>query len=193
MIILEGPDLTGKTTLAKYLAEQFIVPVAHLGLPPPGVRHWDIVRETLLTMPLNTVYDRMAIGSYVFKQFKPDGHNFNGVTLRELTAWESMLEALPGTMVVNCWAPSDILLKRLKNRGDSYINENELKQSIAHYRTVWDQWEYAMPGYVYRYSSQEDSPSSFVDRYATQVRHALSCSALPSKALKSFITSSMRV
>lgn len=139
MIIVEGSDCCGKSTLVKALALRYSTPVCHLGLPPVGTRHWDIVRKELLKNQSNTVYDRMVVGSYVFRIIKPDAHNINGVTLPELETWQDLTRNL-GALVIRVTAEWPDVLERYRKRGDEYVNEAILRDSYDTYNNVFRRW-----------------------------------------------------
>jgi len=191
MIILEGPDCSGKTTLAQFLCGKLSAHFEHIGLPPPGVRHWDIVRDKLLTCPLNTVYDRMIVGSYVFKQFKADKHNFNGVTGSELTSWQELMEALyPKALIIDCFAPYTTLLRRFKDRGDDYVTENELGLSARHYDDVWLHWA-EFNNNILIFNSETMTLESFYRENLSAIELALSSTATPNAAMRNVIKNHM--
>lgn len=163
MIIIEGPDCSGKTTLAKSIQSAYNVPFYHLGLPPVGTRHWDIVREALLNNSLSSVYDRMIIGSNVFGEVKPDEHNKNSVTITEMSRWLKVVQKLGATLIL-AMADDDTLLERFRKRGDDYINEDELLHSAQVYRNVFYSIlaDHGMKKNVLRYNSANQTLREFV-------------------------------
>jgi thymidylate kinase len=163
LIIIEGPDCSGKTTLAKHIQGWYNVPFYHLGLPPVGTRHWDIVRNALLNNSLSSVYDRMIIGSNVFGEVKPDAHNKNSVTIDEMTRWLKTVQKLGATLVL-AMADDDVLLARFRERGDEYLNEEELLHSAQVYRNIFYSiiHDHGMQKNVVRYNSATQPVEYFI-------------------------------
>lgn len=67
LIVIEGPDGSGKTTLAKQLAERFGLTYHHEGPPPkdiPALEHYGAVLENLRQEKV--VFDRFALGERVY-------------------------------------------------------------------------------------------------------------------------------
>jgi hypothetical protein len=182
VIIIEGSDLTGKTTLANLITQQFPSQFAHLGLPPEGKRHWDIVRNELLSNPKNTVYDRMVIGSWVFRQVKPDSRNVNGVTDRELVRWQTLTRKLSNTLVIRAYAPAATLCERMSKRGDEYINTQELLASGQLYARAFAEWAFYDPNAYITYNSYAMDPQWFIDTHRSAIAQALADDSYPSFA-----------
>lgn len=165
MIIVEGSDCCGKSTLVRALALKYGTPVRHLGLPPVGTRHWDIVRKELLKNQSNTVYDRMVIGSYVFRLIKPDAHNINGVTLSELETWQDLTRNL-GALVIRVTAQWPDVLARYQQRGDAYVNEAILRDSYETYNNVFRRWtERIGPDGFMTLNTSKGSVGTFVEQF----------------------------
>ena len=75
MIILEGPDHIGKTTVAKRICEFTGWKYEHLGVPD---KDWDYFIDYLCRLRPNTVWDRFHLGGWVY------GHQL-GLHKHELT------------------------------------------------------------------------------------------------------------
>jgi len=171
MLILEGPDCSGKTSLAQHIATKYDVPFEHLGLPPVGTRHQSVVRSALHANRLDTVYDRMMIGSVVFGRVKPDAHNQQPVTLRELERWCELINKL-GATLVRCTAPTDKLVKRFHARGDEYIDEATLRASIEAYDNVFDFVRPLVENFIL-YRSDMYSASYAAEYFGDQIEETL--------------------
>lgn len=191
MLILEGADCTGKTTLAKQITKKFNAPFCHLGLPPVGKRHWDLVREALLSNPVNTVYDRMVMGSLIFGTVKPDAHNQNAVNEPEFNAWLHLINNLGATLVL-CIASEDTLLQRFRVRGDAYLNEAELEESAVAYRNLIQRIRHnGLVKHVLLYNSEYSTPGQFANENAREVLLALRHGHLPTEEQKTLIRAAM--
>lgn len=195
MIVLEGTDLSGKSTLAAEIKRRYpYSPVKHLGLPPVGKRHLDLAREALLGDQMNTIYDRMMIGSWVFRHIKPDAHNINGVTNQELVDWCRMMNTLPRACAIRVVATDKDLMGRFSLRGDGYINEDELLKSQSVYGIAFSTW-YSRTGIknpCLTYSSSFRSARDFVDTHEKTIYEALECSATYSESSRALIRECMK-
>lgn len=125
MIVVEGGDLAGKSTLVSYLAERLGWPTAHIGLPKPPRRHWDDVRDALLDRPLNTIYDRMCVGSYVYGQIMHDLPNAQPVVEDEMFAWGRVLSDTRSLLIWARTSRHDII-ERYKAKGDPYVSLDQI-------------------------------------------------------------------
>ena len=68
IVIIEGCDGTGKTTLAKKIAKKFKLKYLHESAPPkPGYEYY---AEKALTLPNNCVVDRFHLGECVYPRIK---------------------------------------------------------------------------------------------------------------------------
>jgi hypothetical protein len=132
------------------------------------------VRSALLANPQNTVYDRMMIGSWVFRSVKPDERNINGVTTDELGKWQKLTRELPNTLVVRCYADDETLKARFRLRGDDYINEAELIQSAEMYDSAFNTWGYFNPSDFLTYNSAQMTPEDFVSLHRSAIARCLS-------------------
>ena len=65
VIIVEGPDGSGKTTLAQYLSYELYLDYHHEGPTPIDVSPIDYYSQ-LLRAATNTVFDRLALGERVY-------------------------------------------------------------------------------------------------------------------------------
>lgn len=137
MLVIEGADRLGKTTLAKKLADRVKaisgrdVPVAHMGRRPANFHYlwgyWNRVQRW-------TIYDRFHLGALVYEQAKE-------LTLPRLSIVRGRIRSYGGFTVI------------LYRQGDSYreliqrmpddkfpeeklvaVNHEYLKMSLAHNR-----------------------------------------------------------
>lgn len=120
MLIIEGADNVGKTTIAKRLAERLGYEYRHEGPPPVGV---DVVRYYLERMHDDVVQDRFHWGEIVYGALTD-----RGTTLRPIDARTMMKrctldegELLPKTLVVVLYAEKlETLVWRAKAKGEEF-------------------------------------------------------------------------
>lgn len=99
IIILEGPDGAGKTTLANELAETFQLPVYHEGPPPAGEDPFKYYGAKLLAVRhTGAVLDRFALGERVYAPIFRSGDPFADVGWRAY----KRIETAANVMTVLC-------------------------------------------------------------------------------------------
>lgn len=123
LILLEGNDLTGKSTLAKAIAKKAHLKYKHLG--PPGdveshAHHTDFVHEWIRS-PLGMVLDRGHWSGRVYADFHPD----NALSLQGCLAIERIFRAMGG-IVVYCEATTEEILGRW-HRGEEFITPDDVE------------------------------------------------------------------
>lgn len=174
MIILEGGDLAGKTTLAEVLVKRYRVPIRHLGRPPAGTRHWDIVTDALYNDPTHMVYDRMCIGSHVYGQIMKDEYNKDSVTLNELHRWLYALNEANGVLIW-CRASKADIEARYAQDGDWYVSLEQILQAHYLYEEIFKTIGRLKPVTlrVMQYDSSRMRPQHFVQEYDLALGRAL--------------------
>lgn len=193
IIICEGTDLTGKTTLAELISKRFHVPLFHLGKPPAGERHWDKVREALIYNPVNSVYDRMVIGSRIYGPMIRDQYNKQPVTREELQRWQLLMERLKA-LIIRCDADNACIEQRYKERGDSYVSLDQIIGAAENYRTIFAFWPCSTeePGPFLTYQSDSVSAAQFVQTHSYRILQALAEQRTPNEYEKLLISFLMR-
>jgi hypothetical protein len=146
--ILEGPDLAGKSTLARQLAELHNTEVLRQGPPPRGVNILerylrpiqDWCYESMTNRPTHLVLDRWHVGELIY------GPLLRGKSL--LTPCQAdyidMVLQTFGCNFIHVTAPLDVLEQRYDMRGDGLIKREQLKQIQMNY----ERWMYSRPHWV---------------------------------------------
>ena len=119
MIILEGPDKGGKSTLGERLSKDlFEMPVRNFGIPT-GDPIPDYVAE-LLARSTPAMYDRFLYGEYPYSRVKRP----HAVYMKdfELAMLELMLLTKPH-VVVYCRPPWEEIVRRFSEEADEYITD----------------------------------------------------------------------
>jgi deoxyadenosine/deoxycytidine kinase len=160
VIVLEGTDLTGKSTLAKTIHEKFGSKLLHMGLPPHGYRHWDVLKQELALVNRNTIFDRACLGSIVYGQIKNDEANAYPVTTEELIRFNEYV-IQTHSLIVHAMAPTDTLRKRFRRRGDSYLTVGEIIRAAGLYQEVFGMLHPAT--LVVEYDSSQQTADEFVN------------------------------
>ena len=151
LIVLEGPDGAGKTTLANRLIHTFLenskddsAELIHRGPLDPAI---DPLHEYLLSLKYNrrdynhlVVLDRWHVSEMVY------GPIYRGASRLNQFRWvyiEKWLEA-QGALRLVVTAPTHILRARVEERGDDYIDINDLDRI----NSGFFRWQASHPGWT---------------------------------------------
>jgi len=135
MIILEGVDKSGKTTLGKMISDKYgDLPVRKFGVPE-GNPVPDYVDELYKTL-VPKIYDRFLYGEMPYSLVKRP----NSVYIRpfQLQMLELILMTIPH-VVIYCRPEWDTVSMRLCRDGDDYVNLAELKELYEIYDDMFTQ------------------------------------------------------
>lgn len=111
-IILEGADGTGKTTLAKILAEKYGLDVCHCTQNDPG--DYEFYKNS--ARKENVVWDRHTIGELIYPNIFGRKQSITGEDARLVLHYAR--EA--GTKIFVLTADKETILKRLNERGNEH-------------------------------------------------------------------------
>jgi len=137
IVVLEGPDFAGKSTIANRLVSRFGGEVRWVGQPPQASEvldfYLDMIHEAASQGTL-TVFDRMHVSELVY------GPLFRGVSrlpIHEADQIETELETC-GAIKVHVDAPDSVLTERLRGpRGDQMVQSEDRLLDVAHaYRSL---------------------------------------------------------
>lgn len=173
MIVIEGTDLTGKTTLAKQLVRKYDATYVHLGLPTPPRRHWDELQWVMNSHDRHTIYDRAGFGSVVYGSIMDDEPNKHPMTLDELHRFVMFLERSQ-SVVVYADTPVWAIEERYKKIGDKYIQIGAIRQAGKLYKETFRYITDRHPRLeVIQYDSSRTTPQQFIDTWDANLRRAL--------------------
>lgn len=184
MIIIEGTDLTGKTTLAKQLVRKYDATYVHLGLPVPPQRHWDKLCWTMNSHSRLTVYDRAGFGSVVYGSIMDDEPNRYPVTLDELNRFVIYLED-SRSVVIHADTPVWMIEERFNKIGDKYVPIGAIRAARTMYREVFRKVTSNHPKLsVIEYDSSRTTPQQFIDTWGIELSDALYPLSAPKGTLR---------
>lgn len=132
MIILEGPDLCGKSTLAQKLHNLYGYKIVKCSAPKQDD---DVYREYVGKILMNrqfTTFDRMFIGELVYGPLKRGVSQLDDNKILNLT----LLLQARNCQVINCSASNEFIEKAFKIRGESFVTLNEIFKIKSLYKNV---------------------------------------------------------
>lgn len=138
LIILEGCDATGKTTLAKFLAELYGAQVIHCTTDTPNTFEFfrDIIRASYNR---NIIADRFCYGQFVYQEEEYRPLHEYGEPDSEYTALHnlelSMLDV--DTRIIYCYADANTIQDRLISRGE--ISQIPVDTILNRYKDIFKQ------------------------------------------------------
>lgn len=124
MIIIEGCDGTGKTTLANYLCAEldFIY-----RKEPPFKNPIDSYLDLALTNNNKIIFDRLYFSEAVYSQVKKDGR-------KEFPIWaQHMIERqlmMTNSIVVHCSSDIDEIKRVFNHRGETFIKFSQINEVV---------------------------------------------------------------
>lgn len=137
LIVLEGCDGSGKTTLAKLLADVSGGRIIHCTKDTPNDFHFfkgliEIAKDS----PVDIIADRWCYGQFVYQDF--DERPLNG---EDYDCYQALLE-IEGLMLKNnakvvfVDAPSEVIAKRLAQRDETLINGLTIDEVRKRFRDI---------------------------------------------------------
>lgn len=141
LIILEGPECAGKTTLAGVLSTQTGYPVVHMDKPKTAGEGLRMVGmyEHFIANNKNTILDRSWYSEMVYGPIMRDK---SFITTEQMYDLEQAVIDRRGGMIIHCTDRSFALWNRCKKRGEDYITEINALISI---KESFEQLFYTMP------------------------------------------------
>ena len=125
MIIIEGCDATGKSTLAKWLANELNFEYFKDGFHRLGVEYYI---NNSLNKSTNIVSDRFHLGEYVYPIIKKDGR-------KPLELWEQwMIENIllsKKSMLILCHTSVSNIYRNFDVRGEDFITKENVGQVVS--------------------------------------------------------------
>lgn len=135
-IILEGPDATGKSTLANKLIDKYNMQYSHF--PSADLEtHLNALDST------NTVFDRFHIGELVYPEIYNREPKFKN-SIDDANTIMNKIVHNGDLLIIFITSDISILKQRLIDRGEyEYLNEIEQQNLLfREYAWVFNAWEY---------------------------------------------------
>lgn len=143
IIIIEGPDGAGKTTLANQLRDQTGYMILHRSQPKNEEDKKRMMDEYLQVIKSNknVILDRSWYSEMVYGPVMRDD---SVITYPQMYDLERAL-ARNGALIIYCTAPEQTLWKRCLKRGEDYITKREDFHEICN---GFDRLMYGVPHYI---------------------------------------------
>ncbi len=137
LLVLEGADGTGKTTLAKAI-EKRNHRYVHNGPPPDGISLFEhYTQQMLAARHVDTVFDRLHVGELIYG---PVMRGKSLITLEEMRLLNRLLFSMGGKVIFCDTNNEAILGNWLDRKGQEYVDQVEKIKRVAYdYRTLFDQ------------------------------------------------------
>ena len=145
-IIIEGPDCSGKTTLAKQLSQELEFTYRHEGPPPLDMNLKDYYCGTLAMLNEPTVIDRFAIGERVYGPILRGKDGLGELGLQKV---QQVIISL-SVFQITCLPPHHALWKEFVEsnmHGNELLNPTQYEDSIA----AWE--KHCKNTYIYDYTA----------------------------------------
>ena len=123
ILIIEGPDGSGKTTLANKISQQTSWPIIHRTQPKSDDEKKTMMDSYLevISSGRNCIFDRSWYSEMVYGPIMRDT---SVISYAQMFTLERKLSKR-GAMLIHCTGPSDILWKRCQARGENYIVDRQ--------------------------------------------------------------------
>lgn len=156
LIIIEGPDNTGKTTLARRLQDVFSLEYIHCSKPKtdnPFQEYCDLIEG--IQKP--TVIDRAHLGEYVYSQLWRGGCT---ITEKQFEYLDLMcMDKFNYVIVIHAQAPNDIILERCKKNDEKLLLPHQIEHCSELFKDIVSKTQ--IP--VINYFSHLQAVEEFVD------------------------------
>lgn len=119
IILIDGPDGSGKTTLANKISTQTGYPIVHMSYPKTAEEKQQMMQQYVNAIKgaKNIIFDRCWYSEMVYGPIVRSG---SAISYPEMYALEKLL-AKVGAIIIYCTGTKSTLWKRCQKRGEDYI------------------------------------------------------------------------
>lgn len=149
-ILLEGPDASGKSTLAKQLSRSTGFEVKHFSYPKSEEEkeHMYDMYANFIKENRNVIVDRCWYSEMVYGNTIRDKSH---ISVDQMLMLENLVLHNGGGFIIHCSAPIGVLWDRFSKRGDDYVdNKFELLRELrVGYNFILDRNKHLLPVFNY--------------------------------------------
>lgn len=156
MIILEGVDKAGKTTLARRLSDMYGIPIDKCGIPKGNPIPGYI--QAIKDMSAPVIWDRFIYGEIPYSIVKKRTRYMQSF---ELDMLELMLATMP-TLVVYVRPPRQVIQDRHSMEPDSYVSKQEALMLYEEYDELTAQLN--IPVFEYRGDQDFEALTEMIEK-----------------------------
>lgn len=174
IIVLEGADGAGKSTLALQLAQLFNLEIHHEGPPPTDISpldHYGGLIEVTRQLGRNVVFDRLALGECVYGPIYRNNDRLGPAGLRLVNRLLDSVAALR----IMCLPPYEVCRTNWAARAEV---GKEMITKLETHRQVYHRFDELMDGY-YHYDYTEDRAFERLESLVDAWKKHVAVSALP--------------
>lgn len=133
LVILEGENKTGKTTLAKYIKDEHgfkYIKVSQPGPDGPYKEYTNILKK--IKAGSNVVIDRFHLGEEVYG---PLYRGSSGLTSEQFQDIENTLNKM-NAILIYCYDSEDNIAKRFKEENEEFADVKKITKTLDLYKNV---------------------------------------------------------
>lgn len=125
LIIVEGPDGSGKSTLVKKLTELNYVEIKTIYRSNNEYNIWKVLLKELTNSSINYVMDRCFISEWIYRCLKKD--------VKPTLSLQDILNLCNNTNFKFVFCKNDNAYKNAKKRGETYITSKKEHDTLCKY------------------------------------------------------------
>ena len=152
IIIIEGPDGSGKTTLAEQISTQTGYPIEHRSKPETEEDRAKMQEDyiNLVMSNRNVILDRCWYSEIVYGRVMRDQ---SYISYDDMYAFEELLANNGGGIIIHCTGATSTLWDRCKKRGEDYItSKSDFTEICSLYDALMSE-PHIIPVVQYEYSN----------------------------------------
>lgn len=158
IIIIEGPDGTGKTSLARDLVLSTGYYYEHFKKPNTPEEHTaqQEAYKYFATQSKNAIIDRCWYSEIVYGAEMRDQ---SSISFTQMWEYEMLIQKNAGGIIVHCTGDAKQIWDRLQKRGEEYVTSyRQLQRIKAGYDTLFNNMQHYLPITTYDIGSKVLQP-----------------------------------